>query len=120
MINYIRIDHVHITVPEGKEDEAQQFYAQVLGFENMSRAKELSNSTGYWFKVAGIELHIDGQGDVPKGRQHFALEVSDIAGARRHLEANGISIMAQTPILGRQRFMFKDPWGNRIEFLEFD
>lgn len=120
MINYNRIDHVHITVPEGKVDEAQQFYANVLGFENMSRAKELSNSNGYWFKVAGIELHIDSKNDVIKGRQHFALEISNIAEARKHLLANGVNIMEQTPILGRQRFMFTDPYGNRIEFLDFD
>jgi catechol 2,3-dioxygenase-like lactoylglutathione lyase family enzyme len=120
MINYIRIDHVHITVPEGKVDEAQQFYANVLGFENMSRAKELSNSSGYWFKVAGIEFHIDSKDDVAKGRQHFALEIGNIDAAREHLTANGVNIIEQTPILGRQRFMFKDPYGNRIEFLEFD
>ena len=120
MINYIRIDHVHVTVPPGEEHKAQQFYANVLGFENMSRAKELSDSSGYWFKVADIEFHIDTKGDVAKGRQHFALEISNLKEARQHLEANDVTIIEQTLILGRQRFMFMDPWGNRIEFLEFD
>ena len=120
MIKYNRIDHVHITVPEGKVDEAQQFYANVLGFENMSRAKELSNSSGYWFKVADIEFHIDSKQDVPKGRQHFALEISNINEAKAHLVANGIEVIEQTVILGRQRFMFKDPYGNGIEFLQYD
>jgi len=120
IINIKRIDHVHVTVPEGEEHKAQQFYANVLGFENMSRAKELSNSSGYWFKVADIEFHIDTKGDVAKGRQHFALEIGNIKEARQHLEANGVTIIEQTPIADRHRFMFQDPWGNRIEFLQFD
>jgi len=44
---------------------------------------------------------------------------SDLDAARKQLEANGIDIDAEPLIEGRNRFTFLDPFGNRMELLEY-
>jgi len=119
MITYRRFDHVHIGVPAGKEAEANLFYTEVMGFTPMQRAVELDYSKGYWYQLPGFEVHIGTENGTKLREPHFALEVADLAAARKQLEAHGITLKPQTPIAGRNRFAFFDPYGNRIELLEY-
>lgn len=119
MINIKRTDHVYVSIPPDKIHEANVFYTKVLCLEPMHRP-DVFNSTGYWYKMGGLELHIGIEKTVAPSKKHFALEVSNLQAAREHLEANDVEIEDPELIPGRQRFMFTDPYGNLIELLEYD
>jgi catechol 2,3-dioxygenase-like lactoylglutathione lyase family enzyme len=119
MINYQRIDHVYICVPPGKEHEAHHFYTSVMGFEPKLRPVDLSNTNGYWYQLPDMELHIGTEKGISNSKRHFAMEVTGLKAARLHLESHGVKIIEEVPISGRDRFTFRDPYGNRIELLEY-
>ncbi len=119
MITYQRVDHVYITVPPGEEHDAHKFYTKVLGFEPKLRPADLNGSSGYWYQLPDMELHIGTESGQPISKRHFAIQVANLASARGHLETNGVKITEEVPISGRDRFAFHDPWGNRIEFLQY-
>jgi catechol 2,3-dioxygenase-like lactoylglutathione lyase family enzyme len=50
-------------------------------------------------------------------KSYPVFEVENIEEVRRYLEENGVSMQDEKPILGVVRFSFRDPFGNRIEFL---
>jgi catechol 2,3-dioxygenase-like lactoylglutathione lyase family enzyme len=51
-------------------------------------------------------------------KAHSAYEVSDLGGWKAKLAALGIEVVEGFPIPGYDRFEFRDPFGNRVEFLE--
>ncbi len=119
MIKYTRVDHIYVPVPEGKEDEAHEFYSKIMGCEQIDRPQDLNQSKGYWYQIADIQLHIGTEHGLNKTKRHFALEVTDLQVARQHLEANNVIIIEEVPITGRSRFTFHDPYGNRMELLQY-
>jgi catechol 2,3-dioxygenase-like lactoylglutathione lyase family enzyme len=117
MINLKRANHIHICVPPDKLEEARLFYTNILGLQPIERP-DVFSSAGYWFKVADMELHIGVEEQHPRSIRHTAFEVTDVAAARKHLEANYIEIVEEPLIPGRTRFAFIDPFGNRMELLQ--
>jgi len=119
MIAFKRIDHIHICVPAERLEEARHFYTDVMGLPEIARPASL-NDAGIWFKAADIELHIAVEEQLPQSERHTAFEVTNLAEAKQHLMAHGISVKEQRPIAGRNRFSFHDPFGNRMELLQMD
>jgi catechol 2,3-dioxygenase-like lactoylglutathione lyase family enzyme len=118
MIQIKRLDHVQVCIPMGKEDEARKFYTDILGFKEIMKPKELVPNGGLWFQVADIQLHLGTENENNQSRRHPAFEVADIHLAREYLDKLGIAIKNEIQIPGQVRFSFKDPFGNRIEFLQ--
>ena len=52
--------------------------------------------------------------------RHPAFEVTDLEAAKAYLESKGITIAYSSLIVGRERLFFRDPFGNRIELLEYE
>jgi catechol 2,3-dioxygenase-like lactoylglutathione lyase family enzyme len=119
MISYHRFDHVYISVPPGEEHRANDFFVNVMGFEPKERPASLDGSGGYWYQLPGMELHIGTEEGPNHSKRHFAMEVDNLEEARRHLQMHGVTIKEEIPITGRDRFTFRDPYGNRIELLEY-
>ena len=113
-----RLNHVQICIPVGTEEKAREFYAGVLGLEEIEKPDALKPNGGLWFQIADIQLHIGIEDAANKSKRHPAFEVENLAAARRHLESNGVQLKQEIEIPGVQRFSFFDPFGNRIEFLE--
>ena len=118
MITFKRVDHFHVCVPPPQLEEARDFYANVLGLEQIYRPDDLFTSAGYWFNIGDAQLHIGVEPSVGQSIRHTAIEVVDIAAAKAHLEANGVHIIPEPVIPGRDRFAFLDPFGNRMELLQ--
>jgi predicted enzyme related to lactoylglutathione lyase len=119
MITYQRLDHVYICVPPGKEHEANRFYIDVMRFEPKIRPADLNTTSGYWYQLPDMELHIGTEKGPNNSKRHFALQVADLKAARQHLMEQGVTIIEEVPISGRDRFTFCDPFGNRIELLQY-
>jgi catechol 2,3-dioxygenase-like lactoylglutathione lyase family enzyme len=118
-ITFNRIDHIQVTIPKGSEDRARKFYSGVLGLEEIEKPDELKPSGGVWFKIGGAELHLGVEEKSAKTKAHPAFDVTNLNSIRVHLIQNGIEIKEEKPIPGRNRFSFYDPFGNRIELLEY-
>jgi catechol 2,3-dioxygenase-like lactoylglutathione lyase family enzyme len=114
-----RIDHIQICIPFGKEDEARSFYTDVLGFTEIEKPEALKANGGLWYKAGDVELHIGAENmEGYDSKRHPAFEVENVLKVRAYLEEHGVKTQDEKPIPGVTRFSFRDPFNNRIEFLE--
>ncbi|MFD1142209.1 VOC family protein [Larkinella insperata] len=116
MIHFKRFDHLLIPIPEGKQEEARNFYSEILGLKEVPGPHP---GGALWFSVAGIELHLREETGGTYSKRHPAFEITNLEEAKRELESRGIEITYSSEIDGRQRFFFHDPFGNRFELLQF-
>lgn len=117
MITFKRADHINISVPPERLEEAKQFYTEVLGLEQIERP-DVFGSKGYWFNIGDIQLHISCEAPLPRSTRHTAFEVTDIAAARKQLQKYDVEITEEPRLPDRDRFAFIDPFGNRMELLQ--
>ncbi|UFH53195.1 VOC family protein [Spirosoma sp. KNUC1025] len=117
MIQFKRLDHILICIPERTTTEARAFYREVLGLEEIPGNHP---SGAIWFKIADIQLHIREEAGGNYSKRHPAFEVSNLEETRQELMKKGLSIEYSSEIDGRQRFFFHDPFANRFELLQFD
>jgi len=117
-INFRRLDHVQLCIPPETEEQAREFYGELLGLAEIEKPAPLRARGGLWFEIAGIQLHIGVERDQSKSRRHPAFEVENVAGVRKYLEQNGVRTRDEISLAGVERFSFFDPFDNRIELLE--
>jgi catechol 2,3-dioxygenase-like lactoylglutathione lyase family enzyme len=107
----LRLTHVNLRVE--KLPEAVRFYAEVMGLEPIVRRDR--GGTGAWFRLGDAELHLaEDPTPQPRSKRHFAVEVADLAQARRDAEQRGTEIDQEEA----GRFWMRDPSGNRIEVVQ--
>lgn len=115
------IDHIQIAAPPQSEEQAREFYGKLLGMEEIPKPENLQGRGGCWFKCGAQEVHIGIQADfMPAKKAHPGFTVHALEQLKSRLETAGCLISEEPPIAGRARFFTHDPFGNRIEFLEFD
>ena len=117
MIQFTRLDHILISIPEGKTEEARAFYSQVLGLTEIPGGHP---HNAIWFQIADIQLHIREEAVGPLSARHPAFEIGNLEEARQELQQKGVAVSYSSDIDGRHRFFIRDPFGNRIEFLAYD
>ena len=115
------LDHIQIAAPPNSENQARQFYGNLLGMEEIPKPENLQARGGCWFNCGSHEVHIGIQNDfIPAKKAHPGFTVNALEELKARLESAGYSISEEPPINGRSRFFTHDPFGNRIEFLEFE
>jgi catechol 2,3-dioxygenase-like lactoylglutathione lyase family enzyme len=114
------IHHAQITIPTGAEDEARAFYCRFLGLKEIPKPESLAGRGGFWLQLGAQQLHIgiDDAVERRSAKAHVAYLVEDIESWRSKLSAAHIDIVDGIPIPHYDRFEFRDPFGNRVEFLE--
>ena len=118
-IEFKRFDHVMLCIPEGAENEARKFYGEVLGLAELTDLGYPLPNGAIWFQMGDVQLHVRAEhGDHVLSQRHPAFEIKNLKQAQEILEANGIKVNYESKIPDRSRFSFRDPFGNRIEFLE--
>ena len=117
MILFKRIDHILISIPPGKTEEARRFYTDMLG---LSEIPGNHPKGAIWFNMGDIQLHVREEAGSNYSDRHPAFEVDDLAAAEFFLKNNNITISYSSEIDGRGRCFFRDPFGNRFELLEYN
>ncbi|MBP3950751.1 glyoxalase [Bacillus suaedae] len=114
------IDHVQLAAPKASEDTARQFFVEVLEFNEVIKPEGVRNRGGVWFAKGAIQLHIGIEEPfIPSKKAHPAIEVAYINELKTHLTAHHINYIEDEQIENANRIFVDDPFGNRIEFIEW-
>ncbi|KRW92214.1 glyoxalase [Alicyclobacillus tengchongensis] len=114
------IDHVQLAAPKGSENEARKFFVDILGMAEILKPANLAKRGGVWFQTGIHQLHIGIQDDfVPAKKAHPAFHVKNLEALRERLVKHGVQVKEDEPLEGANRFYVDDPFGNRLEFLEW-
>jgi catechol 2,3-dioxygenase-like lactoylglutathione lyase family enzyme len=108
MPRLVGINHLVLEVTD--LDEALDFYGRVFDFELRGRVRSMAFiDMGDQFLV----LAESASPGAPDRERHFGLVVDDRDAVRRRLEEAGAEI------LGGRGLDFRDPWGNRVQVVEY-
>jgi catechol 2,3-dioxygenase-like lactoylglutathione lyase family enzyme len=115
----MRLSHVNVTMPKGREDIARSFYSGLLGLREISKPEAVRHRGGVWFDASGLDLHIsvEEQRNGADANRHFGLECENVDALRARLQTAGVAAEDGRPAPWR-RFFVRDPFGNRIEINE--
>lgn len=115
-----RLHHAQITVGREQVEDARAFYLDALGFREIPKPDALVKRGGFWFEIGDQQVHVGVEDSVDRKatKAHLAYEVRGLAEWRGLLEARGIETSGNEPIPGYDRIEFRDPFGNRVEFIE--
>jgi catechol 2,3-dioxygenase-like lactoylglutathione lyase family enzyme len=116
----LRLHHVQITIPQGSEAEGRRFYCHCLGLPEIEKPDSLKGRGGFWLQVGDRQVHVGTESAVERAatKAHLAYQVDDLVAWRERLAAQGIATEAGIPIPGYARFECRDPFGNRMEFIQ--
>jgi len=119
MSHIYAIDHVQIAMPAGQEEQARDFYRNVLGFVEIPKPAALAGRGGVWFEAEGARLHLGVEADFrPARKAHPAFLVDNLAVMIERCRENQVQMMTDEPLEGYTRIHIFDPFGNRIELME--
>ncbi len=114
------LHHAQITIPKHAETEARDFYLDVLAFEEIDKPESLAGRGGFWMTAGECTIHIGTEDGVDRKatKAHLAYEVDDLTVWRERIAEAGLAISDSVPIPGHDRFETRDPFGNRLEFIQ--
>ena len=74
----------------------------------------------FWLELDGFQIHFGTEDGIDRARSksHVAYLVSDLDHWRQKITDANIEILDGIAIPNYRRFEFRDPFGNRVEFLE--
>ena len=114
------IDHIQLAAPPGCEKEAKKFFGDILKLKEIPKPPNLAKRGGVWFQLGDKQLHIGVQKDFSAAKKaHPAFEIRNVDNLKSQLRDNGIEVIEDDELEGANRFFTSDPFGNRLEFLEW-
>ncbi|QLH78083.1 VOC family protein [Halosimplex rubrum] len=106
----VGINHVALSV--GDAEKAREFYGSVFDFEVRGRT-----DSAVFLDMGDQFLALTEDADARRttdDHRHFGLVVDDADLVERRLEAEGVERIATAGL------DFRDPWGNRIQVVQYD
>lgn len=120
-MSIVKIDHVQLAMPAGREQEARDFYTGLLGVPEVAKPWQLASRGGCWFESNAVKIHLGVEPNfTPAGKAHPAFIVDDLIGLGQLLEDSGFAVTEDQPLEGYQRRYVHDPFGNRIELMQVE
>jgi catechol 2,3-dioxygenase-like lactoylglutathione lyase family enzyme len=100
----------HVAIEVGDVDEALAWYGAIVSFELRGRVGSMA------FVDLGDQFvaFSEGRRQPADDERHFGLVVDDLEAVRAALEAAG------TAVLPGRGLSFRDPWGTRVEVVQYD
>jgi catechol 2,3-dioxygenase-like lactoylglutathione lyase family enzyme len=116
----IRLHHAQITIPVGAEETARTFYCDMLGLQEIPKPESLEGRGGFWLALGDVQIHVGVENGVDRRatKAHIAYQVENIEAWHALLLEHEIQVLESVPIPGYDRFEFRDPFGNRVEFIQ--
>jgi catechol 2,3-dioxygenase-like lactoylglutathione lyase family enzyme len=112
------IDHVQLAMPAGQEDKAREFFAGLLGMQEIPKPAALLKRGGCWFQSGIVQVHLGTENEFqPARKAHPALKCTNYDGLLAKLRAGGAVVTESDDIPGVRRCHVHDPFGNRIELV---
>jgi glyoxylase I family protein len=103
----------HVNLRVERLEDAVRFYTEVLGLQQIERRDP--KGRGAWFQLGDSQIHLaEDATPQPRSKRHFAVDVADLAEARRTAQERGVEIDQEEA----GRFWMRDPSGNRIEVVQ--
>lgn len=117
-LGVLGLDHCTVLITD--VPAARAFYGVALGLEEIP-APAAFDFVALWYRLGPSYLHLllKPEPDTP-GPRHFCVRVADIGAARARLGEAGVAVTETVVIPGAGRFFVRDPFGNRIEFLQWE
>ena len=114
------VHHAQISIPVGAEEDARKFYCGILGLNEIPKPGSLAERGGFWLELGSLQIHVGTEDGVDRSKTkgHVAYLVEGLDDWRYRLLAANCTIIDGIPIPNYQRFEFRDPFGNRVEFIE--
>ncbi len=114
----VRLDHVQLAMPPGREADAEAFYSGLLGLERLPKPEPLAARGGCWFSRGEVALHLGVEEDFrPARKAHPALVVRDLGALEATLSAAGVEVRPNPDRGPGDGAYVDDPFGNRIELI---
>jgi catechol 2,3-dioxygenase-like lactoylglutathione lyase family enzyme len=114
----VRLDHVQLAMPPGREHEAEAFYAGLLGLTRVPKPAPLAARGGCWFVRGATAVHLGVEEDFrPARKAHPAFVVRDLAALEAALGSAGLEVRPNPDRPPGQGAYVDDPFGNRIELM---
>lgn len=114
------IDHVQLAIPPNSEDLARVFYGEILGLREKPKPQHLVQQGGIWFEQGDLKLHLGvDRNFCPATKAHPGLLVEDLDELVSRCEAAGSRIVVGEGVKSYRQVYAIDPFGNRLELLEF-
>ena len=121
MIGLVKLHHVSFTVQD--LEASKHFYRDVLGLAEIPRPD--LQARGAWLAVGDRQIHLIAGSDRRKESDnvlirsdHVALEVNDLEGVRKQLQAAGLEFHeGENFEIGIGQIFCQDPDGHVVEFI---
>ena len=115
------LHHAQITVPQTMEKAAIAFYRDALGLTEVAKPTDARDRGVMWFDLGnGQQLHLMPEDGVNRRatKAHLAYAVDDLGHWRQRMVDHEVTPVEAMPVPGFDRFEARDPFGNRIEFIQ--
>jgi len=118
-VRVVRLEHVQLAMPAGREPEAIAFYDDLLGIPHVPKPPHLAVRGGCWFERDDLKVHLGVDKEFrPATKAHPAFIVDDVRALAAAVAAAGHVVVEDEPLEGYDRVYLTDPFGNRIELME--
>jgi catechol 2,3-dioxygenase-like lactoylglutathione lyase family enzyme len=118
-VGIVRLDHVQLAMPAGREADAVAFYEGVLGIPHVRKPDHLAVRGGCWFENGDVKVHLGVDASFrPATKAHPAFIVDDVRVMAAAALAAGFAVKDDEPLDGFDRVYVSDPFGNRLELMQ--
>jgi catechol 2,3-dioxygenase-like lactoylglutathione lyase family enzyme len=117
----LEIDHVQITIPKGAEQSAREFYCRFLDLQEIEKPENRRKNGGFWLTLGKVQVHVGTEDgfDRTKTKAHVAYRVDNLDSWRQKIQDYGLEIADSPPFPNAKAFEFRDPFGNRVEMIQY-
>ena len=107
------LDHVQLSIPAWREDEARAFYRDLLQIPEVAKPVDLAARGGCWFERGLLKVHLGlEESFVPARKAHPAFAVDGLRELATCLQGAGYHVSGDHPLEGYDRLYVDDLFGN--------
>jgi catechol 2,3-dioxygenase-like lactoylglutathione lyase family enzyme len=115
---FVGIEHIQLAVPPDGEPACRKFYLDVLGLPEIPHPMTAAGRSFLWVQLGAQQVHFRPDPEFRAAKfAHPGILVHGVDALAARLTAAGHAVTTEQSI-GPHRFHVRDPFGNRLEFIE--